>query len=205
MKNLNYKELIAYASAFVSFVLPKIDVDEIIFLGSVAREEAVKESDIDLFFNVKTNEEKTKSIIDDELKKFYKSKIHELWELKGIKNAIRAEIGNLDTWKLKRSIISEGILLYGQYKEIPQKTRGFIHFSMTPIKNITKRNKVIRELFGRIEKTYSKEGIVKEMGGKKLSPTSFLVPKEKANEIIKFLSSEKINFSFFEFWTDQIY
>ena len=53
MKNLNYKELIAYASAFVSFVMPKVDVDEIILFGSVARNEADKKSDVDLFFDLK--------------------------------------------------------------------------------------------------------------------------------------------------------
>jgi len=43
------KELIAYAASFISFILPKIDVDEIILFGSVSREEATKESDVDLF------------------------------------------------------------------------------------------------------------------------------------------------------------
>ena len=50
MKNLNYKELIAYASSFASFVIPKAEFDEIILFGSVARNEADKDSDIDLFF-----------------------------------------------------------------------------------------------------------------------------------------------------------
>ena len=40
--------------------------------------------------------------------------------------------------------------------------------------------------------------------GKRLSTTSFIVPKEKANELIKFLGKEKINYKFFELWTDQI-
>jgi len=48
MKTLNSKELIAYATAFVSFVLPKIETDEIILFGSVARKEATEKSDIDL-------------------------------------------------------------------------------------------------------------------------------------------------------------
>jgi len=204
MKNSNYKELISYALSFVSFVLPKIEVSEIILFGSVAREEATKESDIDLFFNVKDEEAKTKSIVGEELKKFYKSKANEIWSLKEIKNPIRYEVGNLDKWKLKRSIISEGITLYGGYKELPAKTSGFMHFAIPPIKNIAKRNKIIRKLFGRIEKKHKTEGIVKLLGGKKLSSASFLAPKEKANEIIKILNSEKIDFSFFEFWSDQI-
>ena len=82
MKELKYKEQVAYASAFVAFVLPKIDINEIILFGSVAREEASKESDIDLFFNVKTKEDETKKIINEELKKFYKSKIAEVLDPK---------------------------------------------------------------------------------------------------------------------------
>ena len=204
MKDLNYKELISYASSFASFVLSKIEVDEIILFGSVARGEATEESDIDLFFSVKNKETKTKKLLNKELKKFYKSKINEIWSLKGIKNSIRVEVGNLDTWKLKRSIISEGITLYGKYKELPKKTLGFVHFAIKPIKNIAQRNKVIRKLFGRIEKNHETEGIIKLLRGKKLSPTSFIIPKDKAQDIIKFLNSEKINFNFFEFWTDQI-
>lgn len=202
MKNLNYKELIAYASAFVSFVLPKITVDEIILFGSTARNEADKGSDVDLFFNLKKDEGKTKEILKSELGKFYKSKICEIWALKGIKNEIKLEVGNLEKWKLKRIIISEGIVLYGKYKEVPEKMNGFAQFTLKPIKNITKRNRVIRILFGRKEKKYSIQGILEKMNGKRISATSFIVQIEKAKEIIEILNKEKADYSFFEFWSD---
>src|SRR3989339_782564 len=129
MKDTKYKELISCAVAFISFVLPKIEVDEIILFGSVARGEADKESDIDIFFNVKRDEDK--------------------------------------------------------------------------IKDIAKRNKIIRELFGREEKIYIKKGMIETLGGKKLSPSSFIVPIEKANEIFIFLNKEKAKYNLFEFWTDE--
>ena len=205
MKELKFKNLIAYASSFVAFILPKVDVEEIILFGSVARGEAGKESDIDLFFNIKTGKDKSiKKIIKRELEKFYKSKIAEIWNLKGIKNPINIEVGNLDKWKLKRSIISDGIVLYGRYKEMPEKTKGFTFFQLKPIKNITKRNRVLRKLFGRKEENYSFKGIIEEIKGKKLSPMSFLVPLEKSQEIIKILGSEKLDFSFFELWSDGV-
>src|SRR3989344_3480075 len=141
MKDLNYKELIAYASAFVSVILPKIEVDEIILFGSVVRDEATEKSDIDLFFNTKENEEKIKQIIKQELNKFYKTRIYEIFQQKGSILPINIEVGNLDKWKLKRSIISNGLVLYGKYK---------------------------------------------------------------SQDIIKFLQSEKIDFSFFNFWTDEV-
>lgn len=204
MKELKSKELIAYAGAFASFVLPKINVNEIILFGSAARGEAGKESDIDLFFDVDKDEEEIKRIAKNELKKFYKSKIAEIWFLKGIKNPINVHVGKLNEWKLKRSIISDGISLYGKYKEIPGNIKSFVFFQVEPIKNIAKRNKVIRGLFGRKEKNYSIDGILKELSGKKLSSSSFIVPKEHSNNVIAFLGKEKARYRFFELWSDQI-
>jgi len=206
MKDLNYKDLIGYATSFVAIVLPKIEVDEIILFGSVARQEADKTSDIDLFFNIKekSKEKMISNEIKKELEKFYKSKTAEIWQLKGITNPIKVETGKLDEWKLKRSIISEGIVLYGKYKGVPEKIIGFTYFNIKPIKDITKRNRIIRNLFGREEKTYSKKGTLENLNGKKLSPLSFILPIEHSQKIINFLNKEKIDFSFFEFWTDQI-
>ena len=200
--NINYKELISYALSFAGFVLPKIKVDEIILFGSAARGEAEKESDIDLFFNVKQKEDELKKELKKELERFYKTKIFEIWSLKGIKNQIKIEVGNLDEWKLKRSIISDGIVLYGKYKSMPEKTKGFVQFNLKPIKNIAKRNRILRNLFGRKEKNYLSEGALSKTGGKKLSALSFIVPLGKTEEVFKLLNSEKINYSFFEFWSD---
>ena len=60
MKYSKYKELIAYESSFISFILGKIEVEEIILFGSVARGEADKNSDVDLFFNVLNKENEVK-------------------------------------------------------------------------------------------------------------------------------------------------
>ena len=193
----------SYALAFVSFVLPKLkDIEEIILFGSVVREEADEKSDIDLFFNTKNknNEE----LIKRELDKFYKSKISAIFFQKGIKNPISINLGELDKWKLKRSIISEGIVLYGKYKEMPEKVRGFVLFNINPIKNIAKRNKVIRKLFGRKEKRHISTGIIEESHGKKISPNVLVIPLENSKEIINLLKKEKVNYNFFEFWTDEI-
>ncbi len=206
MKNLNYninhRELIGYALSFAGFVLPKIQVDEIILFGSVARSEADKGSDIDLFFNVRQGEDGLKEKLKKEIERFYETKIAEIWNLKGIRNPIKVEVGNLEEWKLKRSIISDGIVLYGKYKSMPEKVKGFVHFNLKPIKDITKRNRVLRKIFGREEKGYSAKGEIEKANGKKLSATSFIIPAEKSKDIIKLLNSEKVDYSFFEFWSD---
>src|SRR3989344_9245511 len=196
MKILNSKELIAYATAFVSFVLPKIEADEIILFGSVARKEATEKSDIDLFFNIKKDGKKIKKALKQEISKFHKTKIYDVFQQKGSVLPINIEVGNLDKWKLKRSIMSSGIVLYGRYKSIPEITKQFTYFSIKPIKDIAKRNKLIRKLFGRKEKAYLTESLVSSLNGKKLTPLSFIIPQEKSHNIINLLQSEKADFSF---------
>jgi predicted nucleotidyltransferase len=193
----------SYALAFVSFVLPKLkNIKEIILFGSVARSEANDKSDIDLFFNTKdkTNE----SILKKELNKFQKSKIAETFFQKGIKNQININVGGLDKWKLKRSVISDGILLYGKYKETPEKLKGFTLFNIPPIKDIAKRNKIMRRLCGRKEQNYDSKGIVEKTKSKKISPNVFIISLEHAREIFDLLKKEKINYSSFELWSDEI-
>ena len=203
MKKLRYNDLVAYAGSFVSFVLPKIDVDEVILFGSVARGEADEESDVDLFFNVK-GKNNFKVVIKRELERFYKSKVAGVWSLKGVKNFIRFEVGELDKWKLRRSVISDGIVLYGKYRGAPEKMEGFVFFNLKPIRDIAKRNRILRKLFGRKEKSYFVDGVVDGMSGKRLSPTSFVVPIGRSQEILGMLNSEKLDFSFFEFWSDGV-
>lgn len=201
------KDIIAYAMAFASFIFPKINgIKEIILFGSVSRGEAGKESDIDLFFDFEEikDEREIKQALEKELNKFYKSKIAEIWILKGINNPIKINLGRLNEWHLKRSIISDGISLYSKYKEIPKNIKGFIQFNLDPIKNISKRNKIMRELFGRKEKDYISEGLIEKINGKKLTPSSFLVKIEHSNKIIKLLGKEKVSYKLFELWTDQI-
>jgi predicted nucleotidyltransferase len=206
MKNLkSNKELVAYASSFVSFVLPKIKVNEIILFGSVARGDYGKESDIDLFFDADdVNQEKEiKKDLENELVKFSKSKTAEPWHLRGIKNKISIKVGKLNEWKLKRSIISEGIVLYGKYKELPKGIEKFIYFNIKPIKDIAKRNKLIRVLFGRKEENYNNEGLISKFQGIRLTPTSFLISSEHLKEIIDLFSKEKIDYNFFEVWKEK--
>lgn len=200
-------DLIAYAMSFVSFVFPKIGgIKEIILFGSSARGEAGKESDIDIFFDIEDEkqEEIIKKVLEIELKKFYKSKIRETWMFQGIKNPISIKTGKLEDWKLKRSLISDGICLYSKYKEIPKGLEGFVYFNLNPIKNIAKRNSIIRRLFGRKEKNHLSAGLLEKINGKKFSPSSFIVKKEFVNNIIELLDKEKVSYKFFELWTDQV-
>lgn len=204
-KSKEHKEIIAYAASFASWIIPKINAEEIILFGSAARGDFEEESDVDIFINIKGDDKKQKEAENaskKELKTFYNSKINEIWKLKGVKRNIHILVGDLDEWNLKRSIISNGIGLYGSYKEIPGNTRAFTQFVMHPIKEIALRNSIMRVLFGRKEKKYITEGLIPQRGGRKLSPLSFIIPHNHTQEIIALLNKHKIQYILFDFWSD---
>jgi len=106
-------KLISYAVDFVSFLLERIDknkIDRIILFGSVARDEADSDSDVDLFIESVEDIKKPIKKIKDEF--FNSTKFRDYWELKGIKSEIKIISGKLDNWKdIKNSVVSNGILL----------------------------------------------------------------------------------------------
>lgn len=205
---MNKTDLISYASAFVSFILKPLkdfDIKEIILFGSVARGDFDKESDIDIFINIQNGKDSDKihEIIINNLNKFYKSKINEVWLNKGVTNEFTVKVGVLDKWKLKRSIIADGIVLFGKYKEYPEKIEHYYLFTFEPIRDITKRNRVIRRLFGRKEGKSFFRGVIEEINGKKLSPTLFIAPIDFSNKILDILKEEKVDYRIYEIWSDQ--
>lgn len=196
-------ELVAYAHAYLSYLLPRVKtkIREIILFGSVARGDFDKDSDIDLFFDVLN--QKDALLLEKELKqldrRFYESKISEIWKQKGLTNPIAAKVGILEQWELRGSVLAEGITLQGKYRGgLPGE--GYMLFSFPPIKDVTKRNRITRALFGREEKGFKKEGMVSKIGGRRISPTVFLVPLQFSRECISFLRSEKVDIELREIW-----
>lgn len=206
MKVLNRIELISYTQNFLSFLFRDEQIKEsliknVILFGSVARGDFDEKSDIDLFVNLykKEREETIKKIVNRRLEKFYKSEEFRKWALRGIKNEINIKVGVLEEWDLKKSIISEGISLYDEYKEPPEGRRYFL-FTFLPIKPVEKRNKVIRKLFGR--KDYNKKGLVERKNGRKLTPRSFIIPFESIESVKSILDKENVDYQFFEIFSN---
>ena len=113
------------------------------------------------------------------------------------------KIGDINKWKLKRSLISEGIVLYGSYKEIPENLKHYALIRFKPIKNVTQRNRIIRKLIGRKELNYKKKGLLEEVSGRMLSPTLIIIDFSKSSQIIKLFQKEKVDYQIFEIWSDQ--
>src|SRR3989339_2234231 len=134
---MNYK-LIAFAQDFCSYLLQNLGgekIKQIILFGSVSRGEENKNSDIDLFIDV--IEEKIESNILTIKDEFYNSaKFKKYWSLLGIKNEINCTIGKLEKWgELKRSIGSNGIILFGKYKEKAEEGEGYSLIKVFPTAN----------------------------------------------------------------------
>ncbi len=207
---MNYK-LLAYAQDFVSFLIQSLNQDaekitQIILFGSISRGEESKNSDIDLFVDVidETLEPKVADIVD----KFYESaKFKKYWSLFGVKNKISCTIGKLEEWdSLKRSLIANGIMLYGRYSgEI--KTKPYYLFVVSPGKSRNKNLSVWRELYGYVQKRgkkkYSKTGLVREYRGRKLGNGVFIIPAEHLPKIRSFLIKNKFKHELIAFWQEK--
>ncbi|MEK6811307.1 MAG: nucleotidyltransferase domain-containing protein [Nanoarchaeota archaeon] len=198
---MDKNKLVSYAMNFASFLVDRLAVDNIILFGSVANNTFDKESDIDLFIETNKNNEKViKNILDlykktDEYKKF---------NISGIKNEFSLKVGNLKEWKgLEASIISDGIVLYGHFQSQPNK---LVHkrLFMLNLNKIDRKTKIMiwRKLYGYKQKvgskTYNSLGLI----DKKLGRGAFIVNIENSPRVTDFLKQNKINYSFFDTWTE---
>ena len=198
---MNYK-LIAYAQDFVSFLLEKLNkesnkISQIILFGSVTRDEDSKSSDIDLFIEIL--DKKLENKINQIKEKFYESiKVKKYWNLLNINNEINCSTGKLEEWDdLKRSLIANGIILYGKYKG-KLKTESYYLFTVSPTKNRNKNISIWRELYGYKQKIgkkeYIKKGLIKGYNGKKLARGVFIIPSEHTQKISSFLKKKKFKY-----------
>ena len=207
MRKLNRETLIAYTYAWLSFLFRepyvKGKIRSIHLFGSVARNEFDEESDIDVFVNV-TQKEAVRPVeiaCRRSLKKFYNSKEFKKFELRGIRNEVSPKIGMISKWpELKKSIERESLLLYA-VSMFGKLEKGFI-LILESMREPAKRNRVMRYLFGRRERKFKRIGKVEELGGRKLTARSFLIPAKNFNQIAKFLNKEKVKFTLVEVWID---
>lgn len=198
-------DLISYAIDFVSFLIrKKPKINKIILFGSVARNEFDSESDIDLFVDT----ELTKNEVESILELYEISEDSRKYRLDGVNNKIRLKVGKLDEWKsIKRGVISNGILLYGKYEEMPKGIRNYALFKIL-IGKIQRKDKIKiwRKLYGYKQKVgkkvYYSRGLIEENNGRKITPGLFLTPIEKSQDMIDFLKKNKIDYEVKEVFMD---
>ncbi len=186
----------AYASYFSSYMLANLkekeSIQKIILFGSAARNEATKESDVDIFIEVKKESQKIKNKVEKILENFYKSRESLLFKSKGIDNKINLIIGKLDKWRdLEKSIESTGIVLYGKY--VPSDISGKKHMVIFWDKIGKNRGAFLNKIYGVKIKGKHYLGLMEKLGGKKLGKSSMMIPVENKDEILKLIKIYKVN------------
>ncbi|MFH0949526.1 MAG: nucleotidyltransferase domain-containing protein [Candidatus Aenigmatarchaeota archaeon] len=203
---MNREILISYAQAFTSFIFrtPGIKASKIksVYLfGSVVRGDYDDDSDVDIFIDVdKKYEKEMMKFLNIALKNFYRSMECEKFQLLGVTNPIKAKWGDVKNWELFGSIKSEGIILYSS--SIFPFFRKHFFLEIKPVKNIAKRNRIIRKLVGRKESFRKEKGLVDQIGGKILDSRHYIIPSEKIQYVTKILSKENAIFEIREMWME---
>ncbi len=198
--------LFAYIYDFLSIVLDKTDnINAIILFGSIARGNFSKKSDIDLFFDIKSGVKEIEKKIFECINEF-EIIAEKKWIPRGIDNPIRPIIGNIEDkrWSaLKNDLISEGIMLYGKYEELPKNLKHFMLFKYELSKEPKDKVKLIRKLFGyktiKNKRVYEQKGIVDEIGGRKIG-NIVLIPIKEASSFFEILNKNKIKSLIEEIW-----
>ncbi|MFH0837268.1 MAG: nucleotidyltransferase domain-containing protein [Candidatus Aenigmatarchaeota archaeon] len=201
------RKAIAYATNFLSFLMLEKDGEKIrnvYVFGSAMRNELNKESDIDLFIDCKKeDEDRIAKVIKLAERRFRLSKDFEKWRILNFTYPISIKTGPIDEWELKKSIESEGILLFSNTFSI-KSNKGNGKFQTDLEKEVIfiielpkdKRLYLLltRALFGRKEKGFNQRGVVEKQNGIRLGSDVFIVPKSSQHDMILLLHRHKINF-----------
>src|SRR3989344_1304992 len=187
----------SYASYFVSYLLSNLEntenIERIVLYGSAARDEAVKDSDVDIFIEVKKKIIKLKKDAKEAEKRFYQSREAALFKSKGIDNKFSVKIGRLQEWgDLYKSIASTGIVLYGPYeaRELPSGVKHFIIIFWNKIgKN---RGSFLNKLYGFKIRNKHYAGLLEKFNGKKIGKSCIMMPIQYKNDIFKLLKEHKV-------------
>ncbi len=186
-----------YASYFVSYLLNNLkdteNVKRIILFGSVARDEQTKDSDIDVFIEIKKKTKKLENEIKKIVEKFYQSREASLFKLKGINNEFSIKIGELEDWKdLYNSIASTGIVLYGPY-EIDKLPSGVKHYIIVFWDEIGRnRGAFLNKVYGFKARGKYYEGLLKKYDGDRLGKSCIILPVQYKGEIFRLLEKYKV-------------
>lgn len=187
----------SYVSYFVAYMISNLrnigNIDRIVLYGSAAREESTKESDVDIFIEIKKKTKQFEHEVQELEKKFYQSREATLFKSKGIENKFSIKLGKLSEWKeLYRSIASTGIVFYSPYeaKELPSGVKHFIIIFWQKIgKN---RGSFLNKLYGFKIKNKHYPGLVSKVDGLKLGKSCIMVPINYKKDIFKLLASHKV-------------
>ncbi len=190
--------LLAYTMDFCSFLIQKIKdrekIKEMILFGSVAREEADKKSDIDLFINIIKEDKELEKEIEKIKDTFLSSmKCSQYWDLLGIQNEIKITIGILEKWKeLQSSVVANGIILYGKYQPSIKEGKHQCFFVWENIKPNAKRVMLNKQLFGYKQNNAFYSGLLQKYHGERVGKGCIVISLEHATVFHNLFKKYKI-------------
>ncbi|MBI2508388.1 nucleotidyltransferase domain-containing protein [Candidatus Woesearchaeota archaeon] len=185
-------------------------IESIILFGSVARGEANKNSDVDLFIVVAFQGRRIENLISQAVLNLEKK--HNINIQYILTDATFKKINKqfLDT------VLREGILLLGRMPEIPIQKLGLepyslIKYDLSQLPQAEKM-KVRRMLFGKeTKKTYKKKvyvskrkGLIDETRGLRTGIASILIPEKDARKIARELRSHGAKVRIIPAWLQRI-
>ena len=206
-------ELLSYVNDFLSLLYFKEgfieEINSIALFGSVARGNFDKESDVDLFIDVKDKNSimEIEKIVSSTLDEF-ELKAKDVWHIRRIKNPINCIAGLIDdeTWKnLRREIESYGIMLFGKFKSKGEDLASFSLFEYS-LKHFKQKDRVAfqRSLLGystkKKAKVYINKGLIDKVNGKKLENNNVMVPTMEADSVRRFFTRNKLTPLIKEIW-----
>src|SRR3989344_6504383 len=186
----------AYASYFISFLINNLDdfsnLKSIILFGSVARGDAERNSDVDIFIDIKKTSKNEEARFNKILENFYKSREGLMFKAKGIDNKINLIIGKLNEWKdLKKSMENTGIVLYGRYNYGGTGEKKYAIISWDRIEK--NRGAFLNKIYGFRANGKEYKGMIEKLQGKKIGKSSIMIPIENLSELEKILKHYKVN------------
>lgn len=192
--------IISYAQYFAAYFADNLskktleEIQRIVLFGSLARQEAAKSSDVDIFIEIKKKTKKIEQEINSITNAFYQSREALLFKARGIDNKISLKMGNLKEWEdLYGSIASTGIVLYGPYeaKELPSGVQQQIIIYWDKIgKN---RGAFLNKIYGFHIGKKGYDGILQKYQGKRLGKSCVILPVQYKKEIFFLIQKHKVH------------
>lgn len=186
-----------YASYFAAYLVNNLgsidNISRIVLYGSVARDDATKESDIDIFIEVKKKTKKFEREIKEAEERFYLGREAAIFRAKGVDNRFSIKHGVLKDWKdLYRSIASTGIVLYGPYEAqgLPSGTKHSVIIFWEKIGR--NRGSFLNKLYGFTVKGKRYPGILLKFNGKRIGKSCVMLPVQYKNDVFKLIRGHEV-------------
>lgn len=201
-----------YAMDFVSYLSIQPDFSDnlirrILFFGSAARNEATKESDIDIFIDCKTDA--ISKDITNILSNFLLSERISKWKRIGIENKINIIAGDLNSNKyydLKRSFQDHAIVLWEKFsyvKESEDINPMFLIKWSTNAEEPKKRVAISRYFYGYVQNKKKYIGFLENTGSQKISDSVIIVQPQYINRLREFFLKKKVKYQATEIFIEK--